>query len=233
MHEFPFQLNLSIQEETMEKPIDYYWRTRLENLKTALEGNNFEVFLAEDATAAKSIVLERILPQTGARSIAWGGSMTFTATGLYDALKESSGLQVLDTFDRNISPEENLERRRQALLVDLFITGSNAVTESGQLVNLDMIGNRVAAITFGPRHVIVLVGRNKVVVDLESAMFRVKNYAAPTNAMRLDKNTPCAKTSFCEECKSPDRICNAWTITEKSLPKGRVKVVLINEHLGL
>ena len=217
----------------MEKPIDHYWRTRLENLKAALEGNNFEVFLAENAAAAKSIVLERILPQTGAKSIAWGGSMTFTATGLYDALKENPGLQVLDTFDRNISPEENLERRRQALLVDLFITGSNAVTESGQLVNLDMIGNRVAAITFGPRHVIVLVGRNKVVADLESAMFRIKNYAAPTNAMRLDKNTPCAKTSFCEECKSPDRICNAWTITEKSFPKSRVKVVLINEDLGL
>ena len=217
----------------MEKPIDHYWRTRLENLKAALEGNHFEVFLAEDAAAAKSTVLEQVLPQTGARSIAWGGSMTFTATGLYDALKENPGLQVLDTFDRNISPEENLERRRQALLVDLFITGSNAVTESGQLVNLDMIGNRVAAITFGPRHVIVLVGRNKLVADLESAMFRIKNYAAPTNAMRLDKNTPCAKTSFCEECKSPDRICNVWTITEKSFPKSRVKVVLINEDLGL
>jgi hypothetical protein len=96
-----------------------------------------------------------------------------------------------------------------------------------------MIGNRVAAITFGPRHVIVLVGRNKIVTDLGDAMFRIKNYAAPTNAMRLDKNTPCAKTSFCEDCKSPDRICNAWTITEKSFPKGRVKVVLINEDLGL
>jgi len=217
----------------MEKPIEHYWRTRLEKLKAALEDNNFEVFLAENAAAAKSIVLEQILPQTGAKSIAWGGSMTFTATGLYDALKNSPDLEVLDTFDRNISPEENLERRRQALLVDLFITGSNAVTESGQLVNLDMIGNRVAAITFGPRHVIVLVGRNKIVTDLEDAMFRIKNYAAPTNAMRLDKNTPCAKTSFCEECKSPDRICNVWTMTEKSFPKGRVKVVLINEDLGL
>ena len=217
----------------MEKPIEHYWRTRLEKLKAALEDNHFEVFLAENAAAAKSIVLEQILPQTGAKSIAWGGSMTFTATGLYDALKNSPDLEVLDTFDRNISPEENLERRRQALLVDLFITGSNAVTESGQLVNLDMIGNRVAAITFGPRHVIVLVGRNKIVTDLEDAMFRIKNYAAPTNAMRLDKNTPCAKTSFCEDCKSPDRICNSWTMTEKSFPKGRVKVVLINEDLGL
>jgi hypothetical protein len=125
-----------------------------------------------------------------------------------------------------------LERRRQSLLVDLFITSSNAVTESGQLVNLDMYGNRIGGITFGPKHVIILVGRNKIVGDLKDAIYRVKNYAAPVNAMRLDKKTPCVKTSYCEECKSPDRICNTWTITEKSFPKGRVRVVLINQDLG-
>jgi hypothetical protein len=81
--------------------------------------------------------------------------------------------------------------------------------------------------------VVILVGRNKVVPELEDAMFRVKNYAAPANAMRLDKKTPCVKTSFCDECSSPDRICNSWTITEKAFPKGRTKVVLINEELGL
>ena len=140
---------------------------------------------------------------------------------------------MLDTFDKKIPAEEMLERRRQALLVDLFITGTNAVTETGQLVNLDMIGNRIGALTFGPKWVIVLVGRNKIAADLDEAMFRVKNYAAPVNSMRLDKKTPCVKTSYCEECKSPDRICNTWTITEKSFPKGRVKVVLINEDLGL
>ena len=125
-----------------------------------------------------------------------------------------------------------IERRRQALLVDLFITSTNAVTESGQLVNLDMIGNRIGGITFGPINVIILVGRNKIVADLKEAIFRVKNYVAPANAMRLDKKTPCVKTAYCEECKSPDRICNTWTITEKSFPKGRVKVVLINQDLG-
>ena len=117
--------------------------------------------------------------------------------------------------------------------MDLFITGTNAVTETGELVNLDMYGNRVAGITFGPRHVVILVGRNKIVPDLEAAMVRIKEYAAPANTMRLDKKTPCVKTSICEECKSPDRICNTWTITQKSFPKGRIKVVLINEVLGL
>jgi L-lactate utilization protein LutB len=124
------------------------------------------------------------------------------------------------------------ELRRQALLVDLFITGANAVTETGKLVNLDMYGNRVAGITFGPKHVVILVGRNKIVGDVEEAMWRVKDYAAPVNALRLEKKTPCVKTSYCEECRSPDRICNTWTITEKSFPKGRVKVILINKEMG-
>jgi hypothetical protein len=118
-------------------------------------------------------------------------------------------------------------------VVDLYLTGTNAVTEDGCLVNLDMIGNRVAALTFGPKKVVVFVGRNKIVSDLESAMYRIKDYAAPTNAMRLNCKTPCVKTSECADCKSPGRICNTWTITEKSYPKERVTVVLINEDLGL
>jgi len=216
----------------MEKPIDAYWKTRLLELKEALTTNNFEAFVADNTDEAKSIVLENIIPKTAPKSVSWGGSVTFVATGLYDVLKKNNELDVLDTYDKRLSPEESMERRRRSLLVDLFITGTNAVTESGQLVNLDMYGNRTGAIAFGPKHVIILVGRNKIVPDLDEAMFRIKNYAAPVNAMRLDKKTPCAKTSFCEYCKSPDRICNTWTITEKSFPKERVKVILINEDLG-
>ncbi|HUU81362.1 MAG TPA: lactate utilization protein [Acidobacteriota bacterium] len=217
----------------MDKPIEHYWKGRLKDLKEALEGNNFEAFVAENVSEAKEIVLKEIIPKSGARSVSWGGSMTFTSTGIYDAVKGLPDLQVLDVFDKSLAPEKALELRRQALLVDLFISGTNAVIETGELVNLDMYGNRVAAITFGPKNVVVLVGRNKIVPDLDTAMFRVKNYVAPTNAMRLDKKTPCVKTSYCEDCNSPDRICNSWTITEKSFPKGRIKVVLINEDLGL
>jgi L-lactate utilization protein LutB len=217
----------------MDKPITNYWNKRLTDLKAALESNNFEVYLADNKDEAYKIVIEGIMPPLNAKTISWGGSMTFQATGLYKELKSNSNLEVLDTFDKKIPPDEKNELRRQALLVDLFITGTNAVTETGQLVNLDMIGNRIGALTFGPKWVIILVGRNKIAADLDEAMFRVKNYVAPANSMRLDKKTPCAKTSYCEECKSPDRICNTWTITEKSFPKGRVKVVLINEDLGL
>ena len=218
----------------MEKPIDAYWKLRLADLKVALESNNFEVYLADDRQAACRIALEDIIPKLNAKSISWGGSMTFLAAGgLYDRLKDNKAFEVLDTFDKSGSSEQMLERRRQALLVDLFITGTNAVTETGQLVNLDMIGNRICGLTFGPKWVIIMIGRNKLVANLDEAMNRIKDYVAPANSMRLDKKTPCAKTSYCEECKSPDRICNTWTITEKSFPKGRVKVVLINEDLGL
>jgi L-lactate utilization protein LutB len=217
----------------MDKPIENFWQIRMKEAKSALEANNFDVFLAEDLASAKKIVLEQILPATGAKSVSWGGSMTYLTTGLYEVLKTKPGLEILDTYDRSLTTEESYELRRKALLADLFITGTNAVTEDGLLVNLDMFGNRACAINFGPKHVILLIGRNKIVGDLEEAMQRVKNYAAPLNAMRLDKKTPCVKTSYCEECKSPDRICNVWTITEKSFPKGRIKVVLINQDLGL
>lgn len=217
----------------MDKPIENYWQLRFKDLKETLEDNNFEVFIANNGDEAKKIVLEEVLPKIGAKSVSWGGSMTFTNSGLYDALRDHPNLEVLDTYDKKASSEEVMERRRQALLVDLFITGTNAVTETGKLVNLDMIGNRVAGITFGPRNVVILVGRNKIVPDVEEAMLRIKEYTAPTNAMRLDKKTPCVKTSYCEECKSPDRICNHWTITEKSFPKGRIKVILVNEALGI
>ena len=216
----------------MDKPVENYWKIRLKDLKKFLEENNFEVFLANSSSEAKAIVLKKILPKTGAKSVSWGGSLTFIKTGLYHDIKNNPDLEVIDVYDKNLSDEEKNKLRRRALLVDLFITGTNAVTETGSLVNLDMYGNRVAGITFGPKYVVILVGRNKIVPDLESAMFRIKNYAAPVNTMRLDMKTPCARTSCCEDCKSPDRICNTWTITEKSFPKGRIKIVLINEDLG-
>lgn len=217
----------------MEKPSEHYWTLRLIALKKSLEDNNFEVFVAKDAAEAGHIVAKDLIPKMAPRSISWGGSVTFVESGLYDTLKNDPAFTILDTFEKELPAKEKLERRRQALLVDLFITGTNAVTEAGQLVNLDMIGNRVGALTFGPTNVVVLMGRNKVVSDLDEAMFRIKNFVAPANCMRLDMKTPCVKTAYCEECKGPERICNYWTIIEKSFPKNRIKVVLINQDLGL
>ena len=216
----------------MDKPINAYWEIRLQQLKKALEANNFDVYLAGNKDLAKKMAYDTIIPAMAPRTISWGGSLTFVGTRLYEALKNDPRYAVLDTYDKSLSPEQSMQRRRESLSVDLFITGTNAITESGQLINLDMIGNRVAALTFGPKHVLIFVGRNKLVADYQAANARIKNYAAPVNVLRLDKKSPCGKTGRCENCSSPDRICNTWTITEKSFPKHRVKVVLINEDMG-
>jgi L-lactate utilization protein LutB len=217
----------------MDNCIKKYWEQRLEKCNKSLESNNFGAYLANDRKDAKRIVMEDILPGIRVNSVSWGDSLTFYATEILDEIKRNPDINVLETFAKNVPHEEIIERRRQALLTDLFFTGSNAVTETGKLVNLDMIGNRTGAITFGPLNVIIFAGRNKIVSDVETAMRRIKSLAAPVNAIRHhDFKTPCKKTSCCMDCRSPDRICNTWTITEKSFPKGRIRIVLINEDLG-
>ncbi len=216
----------------MENPTENFWKIRFESLKTVLETNHFSVYLAADADEAARIFTDIILPATGAKSISWGGSMTVAKTGLYDALKQNTELEVIDAFEKGIPMEESWDRRRRAFFADMYLTGTNAVTEAGQLVNLDRTGNRVAAITFGPKHVTVFAGRNKIVSTLDDAFSRVKTMAAPINAMRLGVKTPCVKTAVCQECTGVDRLCNSWTITEKSYPKERIKVILIDQDLG-
>ena len=164
-------------------------------------------------------------------SVAYGGSMTL-ATGILDKIAALDGIKLIPSKSPDFPTKRN-GIKRQSLLVDLYLTGTNAVTEDGCLVNLDKVGNRVGALTFGPKRVLVVVGRNKIVPDLDSAMYRIKDYAAPANAMRLKCKTPCVKTAECADCNSPGRICNTWTITEKSYPKGRVTVILVNDELGL
>jgi hypothetical protein len=209
--------------QKMKNPVDNYWNLKMESLKENLEKN---------AKAAKEIALKDILPKLDIKSVSWGGSMSFVSTGLFHELKDNPDIEVINTFDQSLSKEESFERRRRSLMVDLYITGTNAVTEAGHLVNLDMMGNRVAAIMWGPKNVLLIIGRNKITGDLEDAMFRIKNFAAPVNVMNLDKKTPCRKTGVCHDCSSPDRICNYWTITEKCFVKNRIKIILVNEDLG-
>lgn len=220
----------------MDKPLEVFHEGRLNQLKKALARNNFEPYVVSGAGAARTLVLETLLPalmeQEKARSVSFGGSMTLVHSGIHEGVKAMPDLEVLDTYDPAIPRYEVLAMRRRALSSDVFLTSANAVTEDGRLVNLDGTGNRVAALAFGPRFVIVVVGRNKVVPTLDDAFARIRNHAAPLNSMRLDRKTPCVKTLRCENCTSPERICNTWTITEKSWPKGRVKVVLVDQELG-
>lgn len=168
---------------------------------------------------------------TGA-TVSRGGSMSLVEMGLWEALAKKPGVKVIDPFTPGLTPEESYARLRQGLLADYMITSSNALTMDGKLVNLDATGNRVAAMCFGPEKVILVVGLNKVAPDLDSALARVKYYAAPINAIRLNRETPCAETGQCLDCHSPARLCNMWSIIEGHRFENRIHVKLVGEDLG-
>ena len=199
----------------------------------ALTQNGFEVFEAVDASHAAEIILTEIVPEVAPEVVSFGDSMTLHETGVLDVFRSDPDMHFIDTFEKGVERAEILERRRHALLSDIFFSGTNAVTADGQLINLDMVGNRVAGLVYGPRYVVITVGTNKIVEDEAVARKRIREIAAPQNAKRHGSKTPCAKTGKCMDCKSPERICNIWTISAKCWPKNRIKVILIDQNLGL
>ena len=160
------------------------------------------------------------------------GSMTAVGMALWEAIDALPEVDLIDPYKPELSPAEGLELRRQGLMADIMIASSNAITLDGRLVNLDGMGNRVAAMAFGPKRVILVVGMNKVVPDLETAMTRVKHYAAPVNAIRFGVKTPCVETGLCQDCRSAQRICNMWSTIEGHMIKDRIHVKLVGEFLG-
>ena len=160
------------------------------------------------------------------------GSMTAVGMGLWEKIAELPGVRIFDPYVAGVSPQESMEIRRKGLLADFMIASSNAITLDGKLVNLDATGNRVAAMCFGPKKVILVVGMNKVVSDLESAMARVKHYSAPVNTLRTGFANPCKETGLCSDCNSTQRICNMWSIIEGHIIRNRIHVKLVGENLG-
>jgi len=162
-----------------------------------------------------------------------GGSETILESGLVDALRRLD-IRLLDRYRQGVSKEEVQEMRHRGLSADIYICSSNAVSADGKLVNMDGTGNRVAALIFGPKKVIVMAGMNKVAADVEAAISRVRNTAAPANSLRVGADTPCSKTGFCQDphCHPPNRICCQLVVTEASMTPGRVTVVLVGESLG-
>lgn len=205
----------------------------IEQTVAALTANHFSVYRAADPDVARTIIVNDILPELDVKTVSFGDSLTLLATGVLDHFRADPAYAFIDTFEEGVDRPEIMRRRKQALTADLFLTGSNAVTAAGKLVNLDMVGNRVGGIVFGPEHVIITVGTNKLVPDANAAVQRIRTVAAPQNAARHHARTPCAKTGRCMDCNSPDRICNVWTITEKSWPQGRIRIILIDQPLGL
>jgi L-lactate utilization protein LutB len=193
-----------------------------------LESRHFEAYFCKNREEAAAKALS-LIPSGSV--VSWGGSVTVQEIGLIDKVYEA-GFKVIDR-DKAKSPEERAELMRQALLCDTFLAGVNAIAEEGILVNIDGVGNRVAATIFGPKSVILVAGINKVRKTLEDARSRARTYAAPANAQRVGaKNTPCALTGTCGNCKSADSICTFIVETRLCKPAKRIKVILVGENLG-
>lgn len=164
-------------------------------------------------------------------SVGWGGAMSASEIGLMDALR-SGNYRTIDR-DRH-PPEERDQVARECFNADFFITGANALSMTGEMVNIDGSGNRVAAIVYGPKNVLVIAGMNKVTDSLESAVIRARTVAAPANQQRfLLENNPCTTTGSCGDCKSETCICNQILITRHCRPLGRIRFILVGEDLGL
>ena len=193
-----------------------------------LETRNMEGYYADSKEEALQIAL-RLIPEGS--SIAWGGSMSIAEIGLKDAVCQGN----YKVYNRDAAKDK--EEKREIELAtydsDFFLTSANAITESGVLVNIDGNANRVSAIAYGPRNVIMIIGMNKVTKDLENAWSRARNEAAPINAQRFGLDTPCCKTGSCFDCKNPDTICCQFLITRYSRHKDRIHVILVNDILGL
>lgn len=209
----------------------------MERLLNNLKRAQIEAFFVPSRDSAREKVIEIIekkRTECGKNekdvSVSWGGSVTLDECGIRDAVKEK--YNALDPYAQKTPAEQN-EAKRRALLSDVFLMGTNALCESGELVNIDGNGNRLGALIYGPETVIIVVGKNKIVPDIESAYERIKKIACVKNAQRLNRDTPCAKTGECGNCyKGGATICAHTVVTRFSSNPNRVKVVIVDEIMG-
>ena len=194
----------------------------------AMQRRHFDAYYCATASEAKAKVNE-LIPD-GA-SVTWGGTMTVRDMDIPKMLQERGTLKVWDR-DKVETPEEKQEMYLRAFQADYYLSSANAITEDGVIVNIDGNGNRVAAITWGPQHVIFVVGMNKVAQDPEAALKRARSTASPINAARFDIQSPCQQDGQCHNCNSPQSICNYIHFLRNSNKPGRIIVILVGENLG-
>lgn len=206
----------------------WLWEKMAERTIENLKKHGFDAHYFKDPKEAKAFILEVIKPFN---TVGVGGSNTVRALGVVEEL-EKTGKKVYDHWKTGISKEEDLEIRLMQGRSECFLTSANAISETGEIVNVDGIGNRIAAMSFGPKKVIVIAGMNKVRPDLASALSRVKEVAGPMRAKSLNVKTPCVETGACMDCNSPQRICRITTILHRKPGLTDVTVVLIGEELG-
>lgn len=211
----------------METPMKLYYEKRAAILVKNLKSRHFDAYYCETKADALQKALE-LIPERA--SVSWGGSVTAQQIGLIDAVKNGN-YQPIDRLSGTTQEERDLAMQK-SITADVFLTSANALSMDGQMVNIDGLGNRVAAIIYGPKSVIVVAGMNKVEDTLEAAITRARTVAAPMNKQRFDVETPCAVTGTCADCKAVGCICNHIVVTRHSRPVGRIKFILVGEPLG-
>lgn len=212
----------------MEKNLEALLRIKETQLIKAFEANNMTCMFVKNQEELRHY-LKGIL--TSQKKVAVGGSVTLNQLEVIDLIRESD-VDFIDRYEEDLSRDEMLERFREGFFADLFVTSTNALTMDGCLYNIDGTGNRVAAMIFGPKEVIVIAGLNKICQDEQEAIAHIRGCSAPANAMRLNKKTPCVKTGHCMDCHSPDRICSSYVKLGYQGQVNRIKVIIVEENLG-
>lgn len=202
-------------------------KLKIDTVIKNMEKRGIQGHYCESAEEACEMILSMIPDKS---VVSWGGSATINALGVKEKLAERD-VETIDPYSTS-DPAESIERRRKGLMADCYLMSSNAVTMDGELVNIDGTSNRVAALCFGPKKVIVVAGANKLARGLDDALERAKLYAAVTNSVRLKRNTPCTVTGDCSNCLSKECICCNIVTTRFCSTPGRIQVILVNENLG-
>lgn len=203
------------------------FKNAAEGIIKNLEKRNMEGYYFDDSASCVKAIIN--LMEEGS-VVSWGGSESVKECGLMDAI-QGGKYTLIDRMTAK-SPEEAREIFSKTVLADYYLMSTNAITMDGELINIDGNGNRLACLIHGPKHIIMVVGMNKLVSTVEEGYDRVRDIATPANTVRLNKNTPCAHTGRCGNCLSPDCICNQVVITRRSGHPGRIKVFFVAEELG-
>lgn len=212
----------------MDKSLQFIQEQRIKRTMENIEKNNMEAYYVQDEKELMEKIKDFIKEGD---TVAVGGSQTLFETKIIDFLRNEK-FNFVDRYAPNLSKEDIKEVFRKSFFTDVYFTSTNAVTENGELYNVDGNGNRVAAMIYGPDSVVVVVGINKIVKDLDAAIKRNKEVSGPANNTRLNTSNPCTKIGRCIDCKNPRRICNNYVLIKRQSVKGRIKVIIVGKELG-
>ncbi len=200
----------------------------MEKIIKNFKNHNMEIRFIENKAELFDYIDELL---KSVKTVGWGDSLTLEELGVFDYIRKFD-IEIFDKHLPNLSREEKRTIYLKNFSADLFITGSNAITEDGKIVNIDGNGSRVAPMIYGPKCVLIIVGKNKLVKNEDLAMKRTRQIAAPLDAKRLEKNTPCTKLGRCIDCNHKERICNSFVTIANQFDNNRIKILVIDENLG-